>query len=96
MSDRNVDLIRTLIPQVADITPLFRSEPAFAQVREALAPVLTDDFENVVFLPAHTRTVGGLRRPGRGPPFLGRATRPLTRLRRWRYYAGACGRHARR
>jgi hypothetical protein len=44
MSQHNVDLVNALIPQ-GDIAPLFRNERAFEQVREALAPVLTDDFE---------------------------------------------------
>jgi hypothetical protein len=59
VSQSNVDLVRALIPQGTDIAPLFRDERSFARVREALIPVLTDDFENVVFLPAHTRTDHG-------------------------------------
>jgi ketosteroid isomerase-like protein len=60
MSQHNVDLVNTLIPQGTDIVPLFRNDGAFAQVREALLPLLTDDFENVVFLPGQTRTHGGV------------------------------------
>jgi ketosteroid isomerase-like protein len=59
MSQHNLDLIDTLIPQGADIALLFRNERAFAQVREALDPLLTEDFENVVVLPALTRTGAG-------------------------------------
>ena len=59
MSQHNVDLVKALIPQGTDIARLFRDERAHAQVREALAPVLTDDFENVVVLPAQTRTDRG-------------------------------------
>jgi ketosteroid isomerase-like protein len=59
MSQRNVDLVNALIPQGTDIAPLFRDDRAFAQVREALAPVITEDFENLVFLPGQTRTDRG-------------------------------------
>jgi ketosteroid isomerase-like protein len=59
MSQHNVDLVDALIPQGTDIAPLFRDDGAFAQVREALAPLLTDDVENLVVLPALTRTEAG-------------------------------------
>jgi ketosteroid isomerase-like protein len=59
MSQDNVNLVNALIPQDTDIVPLFRDDDTFARVREALLPLLTDDFENVVFLPGHTRTHGG-------------------------------------
>ena len=84
VSQHNVDLVNALIPQ-GDIAPLFRNEPAFEQVREALAPVLTDDFDLGERVLALTRHYG--RR---------KDMEALTRLRRWRYYARACGRHARR
>ena len=65
MSRENVDLVGTLIPQGTDIAPLFRSERAFARVSEVLAPLVEEDFENVVSVPGQTRTdegVEGLRR----------------------------------
>jgi ketosteroid isomerase-like protein len=59
MPRHNLDLVETLIPQGRDIAVLFRSERAFAEVREVLAPLLTDDFENVVVLPGQPRTDEG-------------------------------------
>ena len=59
MSQENLDLVRALIPQGTDIVRLFRNEATFARIREAIAPLLTDDFQNVVVLPAQTRTLAG-------------------------------------
>jgi ketosteroid isomerase-like protein len=59
MSQQNVDLANALIPQGTDIVPLFRDEAAFTRTRAGLAPVLTDDFENVVVLPAQRRAYKG-------------------------------------
>jgi ketosteroid isomerase-like protein len=59
MSQENVDLAKALIPQDTDIVPLFRDDEGFARTRAALVPFLTADFENVVVLPAETRTYEG-------------------------------------
>ena len=50
MSQENLDLVKALIPQGTDIVPLFRDEATFARIREAIGPLLTDDFQNVVVL----------------------------------------------
>jgi hypothetical protein len=60
MSEENVKLAKALIPQGTDIVPLFRDEVAFARIREALGPLVTDDFQNVVVLPAHARSYAGV------------------------------------
>lgn len=60
MSQESLDLVKVLIPQGRDIVPLFRDEAAFIVVREAIGPLLTDDFENVVVLPAQARTYAGV------------------------------------
>jgi ketosteroid isomerase-like protein len=59
MPQGKLDVVRTLIPQGRDIAPLFRDERAFAQVREALDPLVLNDFENVVVVPGQTRTGRG-------------------------------------
>jgi ketosteroid isomerase-like protein len=59
MSQHNVDVVKALIPQDTDIARLFRDDRLFARAREALAPVLTDDFVNVVIVPGQTRTDEG-------------------------------------
>ena len=49
MSQENVELIKALYPEPhADIAELFRDDDAFAQLREVLGPLLTDDFESVM------------------------------------------------
>ena len=45
MSQENVELVKALWPQPGtDIARLFRDDDTFARVREALSPLLTDDF----------------------------------------------------
>ena len=61
MSRENVELVRALYPPPdADIAALFRNEPTFEAMTDALAPLLTDDFESVVVFPGETRTAAGL------------------------------------
>jgi hypothetical protein len=61
MSRENVELAKALLPQPGtDIAPLFRDDEGFALVREALGPLITDDFESVMVWPAVTRTHAGL------------------------------------
>ena len=45
MSQENVELVKALVPQPdTDWAELVRDEGAFAVVREAVSPLLTDDF----------------------------------------------------
>jgi ketosteroid isomerase-like protein len=61
MSRENVELVRALFPPPGtDILPLFRDEDAFARLREALSPFVTDDFESVFAFPGQARTYAGL------------------------------------
>jgi hypothetical protein len=61
MSRENVELAKALLPQSGtDIVPLIRDEHGFALVREALSPLITDDFESVMVWPAMRRTYAGL------------------------------------
>jgi ketosteroid isomerase-like protein len=61
MSQENVDFVKALYPQPdSDIVALFRDEGTFARLREALKPILTDDFQSVAVFPAETRTYEGL------------------------------------
>jgi ketosteroid isomerase-like protein len=59
MSQENVELVKTLIPQGTDVVPLFRDEVTFAQTLDALGTFLTDDFQSVIVLPAQSRTCAG-------------------------------------
>ena len=61
MSQENVELVKALYPHPsADIAALFRDEETFGRMRDALSPLLTDDFESVVVFPGDTRTHPGL------------------------------------
>ncbi len=61
MSQENVELVRALYPKPdTDLVALFRDEKAFEAMREALRPLLTDDFESVVVFPGQTRADAGL------------------------------------
>jgi ketosteroid isomerase-like protein len=60
MSQENVERVRAVIPQDTDIVALFRDELAFARILEAWDAFFTEDFENVVVLPAQSRTYSGL------------------------------------
>ena len=61
MSQENVELVKALVPQPdTDWAELVRDEGAFAVVREAVSPLLTDDFESVMVWPAVNRTYAGL------------------------------------
>ena len=61
MSRENVELVKALYPRPGtDIAALFRDEHAFARLREALSPLLTEDFQSVMVFPGHTRTYEGL------------------------------------
>jgi SnoaL-like protein len=61
MPRENLELVKALIPEPdTDIVPLFRDEAGFARLREALSPLLTDDFQSVVVFPGQTRTYAGL------------------------------------
>ena len=61
MSPENVELIRAIYPRPdADIAKLFRDEQAFGRMRDALSPLLTNDFESVVVFPGDTSTHPGL------------------------------------
>jgi ketosteroid isomerase-like protein len=55
-----VELVKALIPQGTDIVPIFRDEDTWAQTREAVSRLITDDFESVMVFPAQTRTYAGL------------------------------------
>jgi SnoaL-like domain len=60
MSKKNVDLVKALLPQPdTDISSLFRDEEASARMRDALSPLLTDDFESATVLAGETRTYAG-------------------------------------
>ncbi len=61
MSEENVELVKALFPPPGtDFAQLIRDEDSFARIREALSPLLTDDFESVMVFPGQTRTYGGL------------------------------------
>lgn len=61
MSRENVELVKALYPRPeADLCALFRDEDAFARMREALGPIVTDDFQSVVVFPGQTRTSAAL------------------------------------
>ncbi len=61
MSQKNVELIEALLPDPStDIVPLFRDEDTFVQMRDALSPFITVDFQHVMRFPAETRTNAGL------------------------------------
>ncbi len=61
MSRENVELVKALFPPPGtDFAQLIRDEDAFALIREALDPLLTDDFESVMVFPGQTRTYAGL------------------------------------
>ena len=56
-----MELVKALWPQQGtDVARLFRDEGSFARVREALGPLITDDFERVMAFPGQTRTYAGL------------------------------------
>jgi hypothetical protein len=60
MSQENVELVKALFPPPGtDVCALFRDEDSFARLREALSPILTDDFESVVVFPGETRIYAG-------------------------------------
>ena len=61
MSRENVELVRALFPPPGtDFARLIRDEDSFALVRDALSPLVTDDFQSVMAFPGHTRTYVGL------------------------------------
>ncbi len=61
MSQENVELAKALFPPPGtDFAQLIRDEEAFAAIREALGPLLTDDFESLIAFPGQTRTDKGL------------------------------------
>ncbi len=61
MSQENVDVAKTLLPAPdADLAALFRDEHTFAQARETIEPLLTDDFESVVVLGGQTTVSNGV------------------------------------
>lgn len=61
MSRENVELVRALFPSPGtDFARLIRDEDAFARLREAVSPLLTDDFESAMMFPGQTRTYAGL------------------------------------
>ena len=61
MSRENVELVKALFPPPGtDFAQLVRDEDAFGAIREALAPLLTDDFESLMAFPGQTRTYPGL------------------------------------
>ena len=59
VSRENIELLKALIPQGTDITPLFRDEERSVQALQAFSPFLTTDFESVIVLPGDTRTHAG-------------------------------------
>jgi ketosteroid isomerase-like protein len=61
MSRENAELVKALLPQPGtDVAPFFRDEDTFARVREALRPLVTDDFQSVYAFPGQSRTYEGL------------------------------------
>lgn len=56
-----MELAKALYPQPGtDIVTLLRDEQASEQIREAVRPLFTDDFECVFVFPGETRTDAGL------------------------------------
>ena len=61
MSRENVEIVKALIPPPGtDFAQLIRDEDAFARVREAVSPLITDDFESAIMFPGQTRTDAGV------------------------------------
>ena len=61
MSQENVELVKALYPSTGtDLAQLMRDEDSFARLREAVSPLLTDDFESAFAFPGQTRTYAGL------------------------------------
>ena len=61
MSRENEELVRALFPPPGtDFAQLIRDEDAFVRVREALTPLLTDDFESLMAFAGQNRTYAGL------------------------------------
>jgi hypothetical protein len=64
MSSANVELVKALLAQPdTDIASFVRDEDRWAAVREALGPVLADDFQSVMVFPVERLAEGleGLR-----------------------------------
>jgi ketosteroid isomerase-like protein len=61
VSRENVELVKAIYPRPdTDICALFRDEETVTRLREALGPLLTDDFESAMVFPGETRTYAGL------------------------------------
>ncbi len=60
MSRENVELAKVVYAEGTDLCRLVRDEDRFARVREAVGPLLADDFECVFVFPGETRTDAGL------------------------------------
>ena len=61
MSQENVEVVKALFPPPGtDFALLIRDEDAFATLREAVGPLLTDDFESLMAFPGQNRTYSGL------------------------------------
>jgi ketosteroid isomerase-like protein len=56
MSEENEALVRTIVPEPdTEMGELFRGEDSFAQMREAVGPLVTEDFESVMVFPGQAR-----------------------------------------
>ncbi len=55
MSRENLELVRAVFPPPGtDFARLIRDENGFALIREALSPLVTDDFESLMGFPVST------------------------------------------